>query len=372
MKSIIQASESHLADCRYRNLSPKTLAHYRTYETLFVDYLAAQGLPLAPNSLNAGNVKAAAEWLGTRGTGGKRDGQFARQAFVGTMKVWSHYLVNEDVLEHDLLARLARPKAITVARRPFEPWEVVAIRGAMITESSTGVRDVAVFSLLLATGMRIGELCRLTLDDVDLVAHVALVHGKGNKQRALRFGDGSPGGGKTAARLRDYLKTRRTPRGKTKVFFLNKTAGGMTVNSYGEAFRNACQRAGITSGTECHRSRHTFATNFLVSHPGDIEGLRYCLGHVSDDEYRNYAGEAGRRLAEMRGDDVGAADMLESEPCGTSPRRGESHGETTATARTPAKRSPAVPPDALQALLAAVKTDPELRRALLRALNGAA
>jgi integrase/recombinase XerD len=373
VNTLVEASEAHLADCRYRNCSPKTLFHYGLYERLFLEYLAEQALPAVLNALNLANVRAAAEWLGTRGHGGKRDGQFARVAFVCTLKVWAKWLFNEDMLDHDPLARLKRPKSILIARRPLEPWEVQALRGAM-SEALTGVRDIAVFSLLLGTGMRIGELCGLTVDDVDLEAFVVHVHGKGNKQRTLRFGDGTPSGGKVAKRLRDYLRFRRTPQPKVKAFFLSVFAQPMSSSSYGNAFRKACLRAGITAGTEVHRVRHTFATHYLVSHPGDVEGLRYMLGHLDDHEYRTYAGEAGRRIAEMAGDDVGASEMLEKNeprrPASASTRAEKPRPLRALPAKAPpAARQPLPSADGLQALLALARTDPTLRQALLDALR---
>jgi integrase/recombinase XerC len=125
----------------------------------------------------------------------------------------------------------------------------------------TGVRDMAALSLLLGTGMRIGEPCRLTLDDVDMEGYVVLVHGKCNRQRSLRFGDGTRGGGKVGTRLPDYLKARRRPHGKTKAFVLSQFARPMTTSGYGGAFRKACMRARISAGTEVHRTRHTLATH---------------------------------------------------------------------------------------------------------------
>jgi hypothetical protein len=58
--------------------------------------------------------------------------------------------------------------------------------------------------------------------------------------------------------------------------------------------------------------------------------LRYLLGHLSDDEYRTYTSQAGRILAELNGDEVGAASMLD----GTLPVR----DDTAAARRTPAAR----------------------------------
>jgi hypothetical protein len=113
--------------------------------------------------------------------------------------------------------------------------------------------------------------------------------------------------------------------------------------------------------------RHSFAVTYLVSHPHDVEGLRYLLGHLSAATYRIYIGQAGQRLSELTGGRESIAEAMESQ--GAHPVHREMH--VLLAKRQPVDRQPTP----LPALLAAVQADPnnpELRRALLRALDGAA
>ncbi len=348
-----QASRDHLDDCQYRNLARATLDTYAIYEQAFIDWCGVHDVPLTLASLNAANVKAAAETIRVRKPG-KRSGEFAKRTFVSIMKLWAAWLVDHDQIEHPIRVRL--PKVTKVARRPLELHEVQAIRGAM-TDSPTGVRDIAAFRLLLATGIRIGELCRLTLDDVDMKAYTLKVRGKGAHERILRFGDGTRSGGKTVEALRDYLRVRRA--GRSRAFFVSATGWPLTPTGFRTAYGKACARAGVADRV-VHRTRHSFATHFLLRHRGDVEGLRYLMGHLSDDQFREYTGQAGRILAELDGDEVGAAAMLDGGRM--RPRADHYTRPQAATDDMP-----------FDQLLDSIQRDPELRQALLKALlRGAA
>lgn len=326
MRGLVQASESHLADCRFRHLSTKTLSHYREYEESFIEWCVAQSIPLRLTSLNATNVRNFSEYIRTR-HGGKRDGEWASRAAVSTLKCWSRYLVDEDILEADYLSRLKLPKVTRVARQAYESWEIQALRGAM-AETSTSTRDIAVLSLLLDTGMRISELVALRLSDIDLQARRVIVHhGKGRIERVLSFGNSETrDGGSSVRRIRAYLAIRhvadRVPAAERDRFLMSYAGAPMTDVGVRTVFVKAARRAGLNH-QEVHATRHSFSVRYLVKNPGDIEGLRYQLGHLSPATYRVYAGQAGQLLAEIAGRES-IADAMFSEDTGPvkdQPRR---------------------------------------------------
>jgi site-specific recombinase XerD len=321
VRGLVHASESHLADCRFRHLSSKTIAHYHEYEQSFIEWCAHTNQPLLLASLNAGNVKLYAEYIRTR-HGGKRDGEAAARAAVSTLKIWSRYLVDEDLLEADYLSRLRLPKVTKVARQAYEAWEIQALRGAM-SDSATSTRDVAILSLLLDTGLRVSELVALRLQDVDLTARRLIVHwGKGRLERVLPFGNStSRDGGSTIRRLRAYLGLRwvnpQLPAELADQLWMSIHGMPLTDVGVRTVFAKAAKSGGL-SHQEVHATRHTFAVRYLVRNPGDVEGLRYLLGHLSADMYRVYAGQAGALIAEVAGRES-VADALFSEEVRSKP-----------------------------------------------------
>ena len=309
--SLVKASESHLADCRYRHLSPQTLRLYGIYERAFLEWCQHEHVPLELTSLVMPHVKRASEWVRSR-NGGKRGGEWAARTFVRTMKVWSRFLVEEEELEADYLSRLHAPKVTQVARQAYQTWEIQAIRGAL-SETTTGVRDVAILSLLLDTGLRVGELVQLRVGDLDLRSRrVMVASGKGRKQRVLPFGGEARDGGNTVRRLRAYLETRGRLHQDDPIF-ITVEGRPLSDSAFRRAFIKAARRAGV-SHHEVHGTRHTFSVRYLVAHPNDVEGLRYLLGHISDDTYRIYAGQAGAIIAEIAGRESIADAMFGEEP----------------------------------------------------------
>lgn len=310
VRNLIQASEAHLADVRYRNLSGKTYSLYEYIERDFLTYLQSIDAPLALRSLNAEGLRGWAAWRRERAVDGKRGGESIVSTGIGILKTWSRWLVSEDVLEADYTARLARPKTTKTARQPYEAWELQSMRGVM-AESVTGPRDIAALALLVDTGLRVQELIGLRLSDVDLQGRrLKVVWGKGRKERYLPFGSSEErDGGRTVRRLREYLKVRRvhprcSPEDQEKLWM---TFDGypLTISGFQTHFRKMARQAGL-SHAEVHATRHTFAVNYLVQasirgNHNPVEELRYLLGHLSDDTYRVYIGQAGQILTEIGG-----------------------------------------------------------------------
>jgi site-specific recombinase XerD len=141
--------EQYLADMRDRDLSPATVAkHYRSLQQLF-------------------------KWL----TG---DGEIARSP----------------------IERMSPP---SVPEQPVPILDDAALSAYLATckgNTFENRRDTAIIRLLLDTGMRAAELCELRVEDVDFEHQVALVVGKGGRNRACPFGP------KTADALRRYLRFR--------------------------------------------------------------------------------------------------------------------------------------------------------------------
>lgn len=301
MRSLLEAKEYHLADCVYRRLSPKTIRAYTQTWDDFIRWCQTNGEGLTLHSLNAPNVKACANWVGTRRQG-KRGNQSARLAFVACIKVAAKFLVDEDILEADTLAKVKRPKVDKGTRHALDAWEIQAIRGAL-SASPFAARNVAMFALSLDTGVRIEELCGLTLDRLDLESYRITVVGKGRRERVIPFGSAERGGGKTARLVKEYLKVR--PDAPTDRLWLGLGGHPLTQQGWRRAFKLAAKEAGIPDRVP-HELRHTFATRWIVRNwdKGDgarIETLRYLMGHLSDDEYRTYSQDAGRLISDMAG-----------------------------------------------------------------------
>ena len=140
------------------------------------------------------------------------------------------------------------------------------------------LRDRALLEVLYATGARISEAIGLDLDDLDLDDGVALLRGKGGKQRLV------PVGRPARAAVSAYLVRARPGFAVagvgTPAVFLNQRGSRLSRQSAWTVIRSAAERAGLTEPISPHTLRHSFATH-LLDGGADVRVVQELLGHAS-------------------------------------------------------------------------------------------
>lgn len=133
-------------------------------------------------------------------------------------------------------------------------------------------RDRAIFLLMLRCGLRVEEVAKLALTDLDLRRSQMLVHGKGAKERIVYISDD------TYIALVKYLETRKWARVK-KVFLVEKGSfkgKPISVRGIQKRMEYYARKAGLS--ISCHRLRHTMATQ-LLNAEADLVTIQDLLGH---------------------------------------------------------------------------------------------
>jgi integrase/recombinase XerC len=146
-----------------------------------------------------------------------------------------------------------------------------------------GIRDRAIFELLYATGLRIGELTMLTLREVDSDSRVISVLGKGNKERIVLFGS------KASEALRQYLNVRSEfIQGTDPHFlFLNQHGRRLSETRVRQILDSYVKTLAIQKKVSPHTLRHSFATHLLQS-GADLRLIQELLGHSSLSTTQKY------------------------------------------------------------------------------------
>ena len=157
-----------------------------------------------------------------------------------------------------------------------------------------GLRDRAFLELLYATGMRVGELTGLDLEDISLSERLARVRGKGKKERLIPFGR------KAEESLRAYMRARpgAEPRaGAEKAVFLSRLGTRLTSRSVQRAMAKYLRRSAVRRKISPHSLRHSFASH-LLGRGADLRVIQELLGHESLATTQKYTHLDLRQLLE--------------------------------------------------------------------------
>ncbi|MBI4162007.1 MAG: tyrosine recombinase XerC [Acidobacteria bacterium] len=156
-----------------------------------------------------------------------------------------------------------------------------------------GKRDRAVLELLYATGIRVGELVRLAVEDCDFRDRFVRVLGKGRKERIVPFGRPAD------SALGVYLDAREAEGGRgSRWLFLNARGGRLTDRSVRRILDRHIRNCAVSRRISPHGLRHSFATH-LLERGADLRSIQELLGHASLSTTQRYTSLSMASLLEV-------------------------------------------------------------------------
>lgn len=191
------------------------------------------------------------------------------------MSSFFSWLEDEDYIVKSPVRRIHRVKTAQITKETLSDEELETLRDACESK-----RDLAVVDLLASTGMRIGELIRLNVADVNLQERECIVTGKGNKQRPVYFDV------RAKLHLAEYLET-RADNNSALFVSLDSKARRITVGGMELRLRNLGKKVGV-SRVHPHKFRRTLATH-AIDKGMPIEQVQKLLGHAKIDTTMHYA-----------------------------------------------------------------------------------
>jgi integrase/recombinase XerC len=234
---------------------------------------------LGHTDLPALDLRTLRSWLAKQQTLGKARTTMARRATaVRVFTAWAHRTGRSTTDPGALLASPKAHRTLPPALRVDEASHLIdAAVERTLDGSPVGWRDLAILELLYATGIRVGELCGLDVDDLDLERRVVRVFGKGRKERSVPFG--KPAERAVLTWLREARPSLAVP-GSGAALFLG--ARGKRIDQ--RAVRAMVHaRLGEVPGAPDlgpHGLRHSAATHLLEG-GADLRSVQELLGHAS-------------------------------------------------------------------------------------------
>jgi integrase/recombinase XerD len=154
--------------------------------------------------------------------------------------------------------------------------EIEKIIQAADLSKPTGLRDRAMMEVLYASGLRVSELCKVGMADLNLEMGVLRTTGKGNKQRLV------PVGKSAVLAVRNWLESGRPAllKGRaSRYLFITARGGCLTRQAFWKLLAGYGRKAGIFYGLTPHVLRHSFATHLLEG-GADLRSVQVMLGHA--------------------------------------------------------------------------------------------
>lgn len=185
------------------------------------------------------------------------------------------WLEDENYIIKSPVRRIHKIKTPKVVKETYSDENLEIMR-----DSCTDLRDLAMIDLLNSTGMRVGELVRLNIDDIDFNERECVVFGKGDKERKAYFD------AKTKIHLQNYLNSRNDDNEALFVTLL-KPYNRLQISGVEIRMRQLGRKLNINK-VHPHKFRRTLATR-AIDKGMPIEQVQQLLGHQKIDTTLQYA-----------------------------------------------------------------------------------
>jgi integrase/recombinase XerD len=254
-----------------RGLSPRTTDAYKRDVERLVAYLTARGIPTIAKA-ETSDVREYVYQLKDRGL---QASSIRRN--LSAIRTYYAFLIAEGHVTADPMDRVDLPRTWRKLPNVLGKEDIVRLLEAPDQADRFYWRDRAMLEFTYASGVRVGELISLKVRNVDLAEGLAVVEGKGSKERIVPVGRSAIQA--LVVYLRELRPTMIKGRDAEGVVFLNARGTPMTRMGVWKILRKHVRRAGIRKRVTPHTLRHSFATHLLEG-GADLAAVQEMLGHA--------------------------------------------------------------------------------------------
>ena len=272
-----------------KGLAKNTIEAYSHGLSRFLTYLTEKGIQ---EIRSVGKFDVRAYLLALKGHG------LSAKSIVRNLVVlrnFFQFLIQERILEINPVEELGFPKVPKTLPEILTLKEVEQLLEQPNFQTPLGMRDRTMLEVLYATGMRVSELTRLPIHQVNLEGGYVLVYGKGSKERIV------PLGSEAMKWVSLYLKTARERLAKGKEsnsLFISRLGKEMSRQRFWKNIKDYGRKAGLRKRVTPHLLRHSFASH-LLERGADLRSVQMMLGHVDISTTQIYTHVTGEKLKKI-------------------------------------------------------------------------
>lgn len=292
-----QHYKNFLKDMEVKNYSPLSVLKYARCLRIFLGWVKEQGITDL-RKIGREELRAYSEAISQN----PRFSVHYVGSIIRAVKVFFRYLKKTQVVLYDFSVVLKEPKAPNqLPKDPLTPKEVKAMLEAPELRNELGIRDRAILETFYSTGIRLQEMSRLTLLDIDLEKGFLFVkEGKGKKDRVV------PLGKHACFFIQNYLegarplllsKDKQPNAVKTNRLWMSKRGKPLGKLEIGWMVRHCRKMAGIEKPVTAHSFRRTLAVE-LIRNQCDFLAVKSILGHSKSETTLRYCALSGVDLKE--------------------------------------------------------------------------
>jgi len=297
MKTLQEAVDAYLAHLRLKNYSAKTVETRAYNFGKLLEWLEIRSIANIAD-VDANHLYSYQKHLyRVRKANGKPLQVSSQIAHLSAAKQLFMWLQKQGAILANPAIHIELPKMPKrLPRRGLNKQELKRLRALPNLNSKLGYRDRTMIELLLASGIRRAELCKLCIEDIDFEQQTLFIRlGKGQKDRMALFG-------KEAAKwLSSYLADIRPELENLKsgrAVFLSFRGSPLDPETLGQHMKGLFRKTKIEKEGACHLLRHTFAVHMLEN-GADSRIIQELLGHESLETTARYTQLDVRRLKKV-------------------------------------------------------------------------
>ncbi len=194
--------------------------------------------------------------------------------FISALRAFGAFLKRKQIWHTNEALELERPEASRHLPRVLSVEQVDSLLSAIDVSTPLGIRDRALYELIYSCGLRISEASGLLLVNIHFAEGLIIVHGKGDKERMVPFGDIAK------EWLLKWIEEARPAIVKGKLVpevFVNARGAPLSRKGIWKNFQALEAKSGVTA--KVHTLRHSFATHLLAG-GADLRVVQELLGHA--------------------------------------------------------------------------------------------